>query len=80
MAFLVSALLGVSKEDLYRDYLFSNFGLINVIRLPKVLDDYIDKVTSNKDLSLQENVRIYLLNQGVKEENINKVIEIMSEK
>ena len=80
VAFLVNALLGVSKEDLYRDYLFSNFGLINVIRLPKVLDDYIDKVTSNKDLTLQENVRIYLLNQGVKEENINKVIEIMSEK
>ena len=79
VAFLVNALLGVSKEDLYRDYLFSNFGLIYGMRLPKVLDDYIDKVTSNKELSLQENVKNYLLELGVKEDDINSVVRIMLE-
>ncbi|MBO7535938.1 MAG: tyrosine-protein phosphatase [Bacilli bacterium] len=77
VAFLVNGLLGVSKEDLYRDYLFSNFGYIHGSRQPKTIKDYIDKVTSDKNQSLSYNIKTYLIAQGVKEEHINKVIGIM---
>ena len=80
VAFLVNALLGVSKEDLYRDYLFSNFGDINGVRTSSTIDDYIKKVTIDEAKSLSENVKEYLINQGVSEEDINKVINIMTEK
>ena len=80
VSFLVNGLLGVSSDDLYRDYLFSNFGFIHGMRQPKNLKDYISKVTSDKNLSLSENIKAFLINQGVKEEHINKVIEIMLEK
>ena len=80
VAFLVNGLLGVDKDDLYRDYLFSNFGLINGMRQPKNIKDYIDKVTSDKNQSLSENIKTYLIAQGVNEEHINKVINIMLEK
>ena len=78
VAFLINALLGVSKEDLYRDYLFSNFGLIYGMRNPSTIDDYINKVTSDETKTLAENTRAYLIRQGVSEENIDNVIRIMT--
>ena len=80
IAFLVNALLGVSKEDIYKDYLFSNFGLIYSMRTPSTINDYINKVTTSSKLSLKENVTKYLIDLGVDEADINKVIEIMTER
>lgn len=78
VAFLVNALIGVSEEDLYLDYCFSNFGLIYSMRSASTITDYIKKVTSDKNKSLQENVKNYLINLGVSEIDINNVIEIMT--
>ena len=78
VAFLVNALLGVSEEDLYRDYLFSNFGYIYKMRTSSAIDDYIKRVTIDDKESLQTNVKNYLLNLGVKEDDINKLIQIMT--
>ena len=80
VAFMVNALLGVSVEDLYHDYLFSNFGNIGGMRSASTIDDYIQKVSINEMPTLKENVYQYLLNAGVSEEHLNKVIEIMTEK
>ena len=77
VAFLINGLLGVSTDDLYRDYLFSNFGYIHGMRQPKTIKDYISKVTSDKSQSLSANIKTFLLDQGVKEEDINKVCEIL---
>ena len=44
VCFLINALLGVSEEDLYKDYLFSMFGYITVNRVPSTIDDYLKKV------------------------------------
>ena len=77
VAFLINGLLGVSVDDLYRDYLFSNFGYIHGMRQPKTIKDYINKVTSDKSQSLSANIKTFLLDQGVKEGNINKVYEIL---
>ena len=77
VSFLVDALLGVEKEDLYRDYLFSNFGNIGGLRTASTINDYFNKVTSSSRLSLSENVRKFLINEGVNSEDIDNVIRIM---
>lgn len=78
VAFIINALLGVSREDIYRDYLFSNFGYIHGMRHPTTIDDYIMRVTINEEASLQENVRAYLISQGVEEADIDAFINIMT--
>ena len=80
VAFLVNAILGVSEEDLYRDYLFSNFGYIHGMRHSKTIDDYISKVTMEEGKSLSENVEAYLISLGVDEQDIISVKNIMIEK
>lgn len=77
VAFLVNGLLGVDKDDLFRDYLFSNFGNIHGMRHPKTIKDYISRVTLDESQSLSYNIKSYLISQGVKEEHIYKVIGIM---
>lgn len=77
VAFLVNALLGVSKENLYRDYLFSNFGLIHGMRHPKTIDDYIKRVSVYEDKSLEENVKQYLINLGVDPEDLQTLRSLM---
>lgn len=78
VAFFVNALLGVSEEDLYRDYLFSNFGNIGSMRTPATLKDYINALNIADGKTLSEKAFNYLLMQGVSEENINNVIRIMT--
>lgn len=80
VSFLVNAICGVSKEDIYKDYLFSNFGVIYSVRTPSIINDYISKVTSSSRLSLKENTINYLIDQGVDRGDIEKVIEIMTKK
>lgn len=79
VSFLVNGLLGVDKEDLYYDYLFSNFGNIGGLRTASTINDYFKKVTSSSRLSLSENIRNYLLNEGVNSSDIDNVIRIMKE-
>lgn len=79
VAFLVNAILGVSEEDLYRDYLFSNFGLIHGMRHPKTIEDYISRVTIEEGKSLSENVEAYLISLGVDEQDIISLKNIMLE-
>ena len=37
-------LLGLSEENLYRDYLFSNFGLIYSMRTPQAVKTYLETI------------------------------------
>lgn len=79
VAFLVNALLGVSEEDLYLDYCFSNFGLIHGSRNPSTIEDYIEKIKVYNDSEFSSTaVKDYLIGQGVKEEDINNLIRIMT--
>ena len=44
VAFLINGLLGVSEEDLFRDFLFSNFGNIGSMRTQSIIQTYMDTV------------------------------------
>ncbi len=80
IAFLVNGLLGVDINDLYRDYLFSNFGDIggdrNVIG---ITFNYVATIQNTKGNTLSEKIENYLLSIGVKQEEINSIRAILSE-
>lgn len=79
-AFLLNGLLGVSEEDLYRDYLFSNFGKIGSARtLDGIRNTYVATVKSYPGESLAEQIRNCLVDLGVNESDIDDFVRIMTE-
>lgn len=77
VAFLINSLLGVDEDDLYRDYLFSNFGEIGSMRTPTAINNYLNVVKASKGSSLQEKTYQYLLSIGVSKSDLDNLIEIM---
>ena len=86
LAYLLNGLLGVSKDDLYRDYCFSNFGAISNgknVRTPARIDKEggiaceVDKMPGE---TLQIKVRNYLKQFGLTDETLDKIVSIMLEK
>ncbi len=77
VAFVIENLLGVSKDDVYRDYLFSNFGNINTSRTKSAIDNMYSTINSAKGDNNSEKMYNYLINNGVNKEYIDKVIEIL---
>ena len=80
LSYLVNGLLGVSEEDLYRDYLFSNFGNIGSDReLSDIEEDYIPTIKEQNGNSLSEKIENYLLGIGVTSEEISSIKLLMIE-
>ena len=81
---LLQGLLGVSYEDAYQDYLFSNFGKIGEQRLigngdshdiRKYMDDFVKYSGEN----FQNKVYNILLGIGVSKETLDKIIDNLVE-
>ena len=78
-AFLINGLLGVCEEDLYVDYLFSNFGLINGTRnIDGIKKSYVQTIKNHEGNSLSEQIKNCLMNIGISEQHLNSVIEILT--
>ena len=77
MCFLINALLGVSKDDLYRDFLFSNFGNIGGSRGTQIIDTYIENIEYMKGNTFAEKTYNYLLSIGVAESDLETIIRLM---
>ncbi len=79
IAFLVGALLGVSEEDLYRDYLFSNFAYIEGARdLGTIRNTYVADIKGAAGSTLAEKTRTILLERlRVPEEQLQSIVRIM---
>lgn len=78
-AYLLNGLLGVSKEDLYRDYLFSNFGNIEGSRsLSGIQDSYVKTVEDSEGDSLSEKIYNCLVGLGVPEEELISILNIFA--
>lgn len=80
LSFLINALLGVPEEDLYKDYLFSNFGKINGNRpLSNLLEsDYYAAVQAANGSTLSEKTYNCLVETGVPAEQLDSLIKIMT--
>ena len=66
IAYLINGLLGVSKDDLFTDYLFSNFGNIGGSRSVRDINErYVKKLDIYDGETLSEKIESYLLSIGV---------------
>lgn len=79
IAFLLNGLLGVKEEDLYYDYLFSNFGLINGLRTSNDIKNYVSTIKLNDGNTLSEKIKNQLLSMGVTNEDISTIKDIFIE-
>lgn len=81
IAYLLNALLGVSEEDLCRDYLFSNFGKIGSLRRPNGLENsvYYQSVAAAEGNTLQEKAYNCLVGFGVPREQLDSILNILAE-
>ncbi len=80
IAFLINGLLGVDINDLYRDYLFSNFGDIGGDRdIIGITFNYVATIQTTKGKTLSEKIENYLLSIGVQQSEINSIRTILSE-
>lgn len=71
-------LLGVSAEDLDRDYLLSNFGAIGSSRLlNRIQDDYLHPIQGLPGAALSEKIEGYLLGLGVAQSDIDTLRAVM---
>lgn len=76
IAYLLGALLGMSNNDLYRDYLFSNFGNIGSSRTdwaPRHV--YYERLQQYDGKNLSEKAKSYLLSIGVDKTRIKTIQE-----
>ena len=80
IAWLVNGLCGVTENDLWRDYIFSNFGKINGKRSTGIKDAYVDKLKSAQGKTFAEQIYNYLKDTvKVPEADLKAVIRIMKE-
>lgn len=79
VAYLVNGLLGVEKEELLRDYLFSNFASVGGSRhLSDVQDKYVAAIDSLPGESLSEKIRLYLTDTvGVEAKTLDAIVAIL---
>ncbi len=80
IAYMLNGLLGVEEEDLYYDYLFSNFGLIGGLRtISNIKNNYIVTIDSEKGNTLSEKIYNALLKIGVTNDEIETIKNIFVE-
>ena len=79
IAYLVNALLGVSDDDLHRDYLFSNFGNIGGARKASGLEEsvYYKSVAEAEGDTLSEKAYNCLIAFGVPAEQLDAIRDIL---
>ena len=74
----MNVLLEVSYDDLYKDYLFSNFGNIGSLRTTNTLEKYYTVLDGYSGDNYKEKMISYLVSNGVNEDDINNFINIMT--
>lgn len=78
IAWLINACLGVEEENLYRDYLFSNFGNIGSKRtVDTIKGKYVDLINSYEGVTMKERATNFLLAHGVLQTEIDTLRSIM---
>lgn len=78
LAYLLNGLLGVSEDDLYLDYAFSNLGDIGSLRkADEIKESYVRVIQGFGKDTVSENVEAYMLEIGVTKEEICEIKRIM---
>lgn len=78
IAWLINSCLGLEEEYIWRDYLFSNFGNIGGSRSKANIENgYVKRIKETRGNTLKEKATNFLLDKGVKQEEIDVLKEMM---
>ena len=78
VAHLINAMLGVSEDHLWRDYLFSNFANIGGKRSRSTIEDSYPKLIKEQEgKTYQEKATKFLLDKGIKQSELDVIKEMM---
>ena len=80
LAYVLGALVGMSKEDLMLDYLFSNLAAIgNVVRVSSINSKYVLGIEQASGDTYSEKAKNYLMSKvDISENTINAIIRILT--
>ena len=81
LAYAIGALVGMSRDDLMLDYLFSNMGAIgSVVRKYSIDAKYVSGIENSSGETYSEKAKNYLMaNIDVSEETLDKIIDILTD-
>lgn len=90
LAFMLEALLGVSEEDIYRDYELTYLTTYGVAGLRKNAEDYLARFhalyeymnaypAAGEDADLSERCAAFLIDHGMRQEEIDSIRSILLE-
>ena len=81
LSYLLLGLLGVDKETILRDYLFSNFGYVGGNRsVGTIQEAYIDVIDSFEGETLKEKITWLLKNKcGLEDEQLERIENLLIE-
>lgn len=77
IGFVLESLLGISEEDMYRDFLFTNFGPNNYVA-QSVLDGFKSTLNTFTGSSLKEKAESYLKGLGITDSEISTIRSILT--
>ena len=78
IAFLINGLMGVSEDDLYRDYQFTDFANVSWMRYKStILNSYIKTIKEQKGATLCEKIVNLLTSFGVPSSDISTVYNML---
>lgn len=78
VAFLINGLLGVSEDDLYMDYVFSNMGDIGSLRkADEIKESYVRVLEGFGKDTMAANIEAYMKEIGVTAEEIDSIKRIL---
>lgn len=77
ISYILGCLLGIPQEDLYRDYLYSNFGNIGGSRnLSNITGKYQSDLLSYGKDNLYLDARAFLNDCGVEDEELDQIVDL----
>lgn len=76
VCYLLEALLGVSKENMMKEYLLSGLHYGDVYGGHEPMEEFIEKLSKLPGVSMSEKVEGYLLSIGVTEDEISSIRKI----
>ena len=84
LAVLINGLVGLSEEEIYLDYLFSNFGNIGDTRIVDngnrdSIKGYVEEIKAYPGATLADKFYNFLLSIGVPADNLDTVIRMATE-
>ncbi len=80
VTYLLNGLLGVSEDDLFMDYEFSNLGVIGGTRNRSgIMTNYVSTLNSTSGTTLSQKIANYLLGIGINQIQIDTIIDLFTE-